>query len=76
MHTQYGPPEVVRIMELPKPTPKDNEILVRVYATTVNRTDAGFRSAVYVISRLFSGLFKPKQQILGCEFAGVVVACG
>ena len=57
VHTQYGPPEVVRIMELPKPTPKDNEILVRVY----------------VISRLFSGLFKPKQQILGCEFAGVVL---
>jgi NADPH:quinone reductase-like Zn-dependent oxidoreductase len=76
VHTEYGPPEVVRIQELPKPTPKDNEILVRVYAATVNRTDAGFRSAVYVISRLFSGLFKPKQQILGCEFAGVVAACG
>lgn len=76
VHTQYGPPEVVQVMEIPKPTPKENELLVKVYASTVNRTDAGFRSAVYIISRLFSGLFAPKQQTLGCEFAGIVEAIG
>jgi NADPH:quinone reductase-like Zn-dependent oxidoreductase len=72
IHTKYGPPEVASLQEVPKPSPKDNEILVKVYASTVNRTDSGFRSAEYVISRFWSGLFKPKFQTLGSEFAGVV----
>jgi NADPH:quinone reductase-like Zn-dependent oxidoreductase len=76
VYTKYGPPEVVSIMELAKPMPKDNEVLVKVYASTVNRTDAGFRSAEYFISRFWSGLFRPKFQILGCEFAGVIEATG
>ena len=76
VHYQYGPPEVVSIQEVPKPVPGANDILVKVYASTVNRTDCGFRSAVYVISRLFSGLFKPKNPILGCEFAGIVEETG
>lgn len=76
IHTKYGPPEVVKIMDVPKPTPLGNEVLVRVYASTVNRTDSGFRSAEYFISRFWSGLFRPKQQILGCEFSGVVEAVG
>lgn len=75
-HTQYGPPEVVRIVELDKPVPKDGEILIRVYASTVNRTDSGFRSAEYIISRFWSGLFKPNQTTLGSEFAGVVESIG
>ncbi len=76
VHTTYGPPEVASLQEVPKPFPKDNEILVKVYASTVNRTDAGFRSAEYFISRFWSGLFKPKFQTLGCEFAGVVEDTG
>ncbi|MDO8951772.1 MAG: NAD(P)-dependent alcohol dehydrogenase, partial [Draconibacterium sp.] len=76
IHTRYGPPEVIQLAEVPKPTPKENEILIKVYATTVNRTDCGFRSAEYFISRFFSGLFKPKNQTLGNEFAGVVEATG
>lgn len=76
VHTSYGPPEVASLQEVPKPIPKDNEILVKVYASTVNRTDAGFRSAEYFISRFWSGLFKPKVQTLGCEFAGVVEDTG
>jgi NADPH:quinone reductase-like Zn-dependent oxidoreductase len=67
---------VVQIQEIATPTPKPHELLIKVDTSTVNRTDAGFRSAVYVISRLFSGLFKPKQQTLGCEFSGVVSKCG
>jgi len=76
IHTRYGQPEVLQLVEVPKPTPKDKEVLIKIYATTVNRTDCGFRSAQYFISRFFSGLFKPKNQILGNEFAGVIEAIG
>ncbi len=76
VYTKYGPPEVVRVLEVPKPTLKEIEVLVKVYSSTVNRTDSGFRSAEYFISRFWSGLFKPKYQILGCEFAGVIEAIG
>ena len=76
IHTQYGPPEVLQLKEIPKPTPKDNEVLIKVHATTVNRTDCGFRSAEYFISRFFSGLFKPNNQTLGNEFAGEIEAIG
>ncbi len=76
IYTEYGPPEVAKLMEVSKPFPKDNEVLVKVYASTVNRTDAGFRSAEYFISRFWSGLFRPKYQILGCEFAGIIEEIG
>jgi NADPH:quinone reductase-like Zn-dependent oxidoreductase len=76
VYTQYGPPEVVHVMDVEKPSPKDNEVLIKVHASTVNRTDCGFRSAEYFVSRFFSGLFRPKNQILGNEFAGVVEATG
>lgn len=76
IHTRYGPPEVAKLMEVEKPQPKETEVLVKVYATTVNRTDSGFRSAEYVISRLFSGIFRPKHQTLGNEFAGIIEAIG
>ncbi len=76
IHTQYGPPEVAQLKDIPKPMPKENELLVKVYASTVNRTDSGFRSAEYFISRFWSGLFKPKQQTLGSEFSGIVEAVG
>ena len=76
VYEKYGPPEVVFIREVQKTAPEDNEILLKVYSSTVNRTDAGFRSAVYVISRFFSGLFHPKRQILGSDFAGVIEAVG
>jgi len=76
IHTQYGPPEVAKLKEVPKPIPKDNEILIKVYASTVNRTDSGFRSAEYFVSRFWSGLFRPKYQTLGCEFSGIVEEIG
>ena len=76
VHTVYGPPEVVSIREVSKPLPNDQEVLVKVFASTVTRTDAGFRSAEYFISRFWSGLFRPNQPILGCEFAGVVEEVG
>ncbi|MBC7509558.1 MAG: NAD(P)-dependent alcohol dehydrogenase [Ferruginibacter sp.] len=76
VYTKYGPPEVAQLMEVPKPIPKATEVLIKVYASTVNRTDAGFRSAEYFISRFWSGLLRPKFSILGCEFAGVIEEIG
>ncbi len=76
VYTKYGPPEVAKLLEVPEPSPKDNEVLVKVYASTVNRTDSGFRSAEYFISRFWSGLLRPKCQILGCEFAGIIEEIG
>lgn len=76
VYKKYGPPEVAQLMEVPKPIPKDNEVLVKVYSSTVNRTDSGFRSAEYFVSRFWSGLFRPKLQILGSEFAGIVEEIG
>jgi NADPH:quinone reductase-like Zn-dependent oxidoreductase len=76
VYTRYGPPEVATLSEVPKPLPKANELLIKVYASTVNRTDSGFRSAQYFISRFWTGLLRPKYQILGCEFSGVVEEIG
>jgi NADPH:quinone reductase-like Zn-dependent oxidoreductase len=72
----YGSPEVIEIASVPKPTYNDNEILVRVYASSVNRTDSGFLRAKPAIVRLFSGITKPKRVVLGCEFAGNIEAVG
>jgi NADPH:quinone reductase-like Zn-dependent oxidoreductase len=76
VRTRYGPPGVVRIVEVAKPTAGDHQVLVRVHATTVNRTDCGFRAAKPWIVRFFSGLIRPKVTVLGTEFAGVVEAVG
>jgi NADPH:quinone reductase-like Zn-dependent oxidoreductase len=76
IYKKYGPPEVVSLAEVEMPVPKSNEILIKVKYATVNRTDCGFRSAEYFISRLFSGLFRPKNQVLGNEFAGIIEEIG
>ena len=76
IYTKYGPPEVAKLAEVAKPIPKDNEVLIKVFASTVNRTDCGFRSAEYFISRFWSGLLRPKFNILGCEYAGEVEDTG
>jgi NADPH:quinone reductase-like Zn-dependent oxidoreductase len=76
VNTEYGSPEVVKLMEVDKPIPNKKEVLIKVYATTVNRTDRGFRSAEYFISRFWTGLFKPKYKTLGCEFAGEIEQVG
>jgi NADPH:quinone reductase-like Zn-dependent oxidoreductase len=67
---------VVRITEVEKPTTKENEVLVKIHATTVNRTDSGFQAGKPFIVRFFSGLSKPRATILGTEFAGMVEAIG
>jgi NADPH:quinone reductase-like Zn-dependent oxidoreductase len=77
VYTRYGPPEVLQLKEVPRPSPKDNEILIKVHVTTVNRTDCGFRKPEYpLIIRPINGLFMPKRTILGNEFAGEIEAVG
>jgi NADPH:quinone reductase-like Zn-dependent oxidoreductase len=76
VYARYGPPEVVRVVDVPTPVPEADEVLVKVCATTVNRTDCGFRGAKPWFIRPFSGLVRPRVKILGNEFAGEVEAVG
>ena len=76
IYTRYGTPEVVSVVETATPQPGPKEVLIKIHATTVNRTDTGFRSAEYFVSRFWSGLLKPHTPILGNEFAGEIVAVG
>lgn len=76
LNERYGPPDVISIRDVPTPKPGKGEILVRVYATTVNRTDACALRAHPFFVRLSSGLLRPKNRILGLDFAGVVEQVG
>jgi NADPH:quinone reductase-like Zn-dependent oxidoreductase len=76
VHIRYGPPEVVRVVDVPAPAVKDNEVLVKVNATTVNRTDCGFRGAEPFFIRALTGLVRPRVTILGNEFAGQIEEIG
>jgi len=74
--TRYGPPDVVKIGQVPTPTPEAGEVLIRVHATTVNRTDCGELAPHPFFARLFYGLRRPNRSIFGMDFAGVVETVG
>ena len=76
VNTEYGGPDVLRFVEVERPVPADDEVLVEVHATTVNRTDCGCRAPWPWFIRLFAGLRRPRRTILGSEFTGVVVEAG
>lgn len=76
VNIRYGPPDVVTVREVPRPEPGPGEVLVRVRATTVGRTDCGALRAHPAFTRLFTGLLRPKRTILGMDFAGEVEAVG
>jgi NADPH:quinone reductase-like Zn-dependent oxidoreductase len=86
VYDRYGPPEVQHLEDVERPVPKDDEVLVKIYVTTVNRTDCAVRSGATLATRLgysyfttgsiFKALLRPEQKILGTELAGEVVAVG
>ena len=83
VYDRYGPPEVLRLEEIERPVPNEDEVLIRIHATTVTRADCATREAnrrgglvVTLISRLISGIRRPRQRILGTELAGEVEAVG
>jgi NADPH:quinone reductase-like Zn-dependent oxidoreductase len=76
VHDKYGPPDVLRLEDVQRPVPKDDEVLVRIHATTVNRTDTALRAAEPFASRFITGLRRPKRRILGSELSGEVEAVG
>mgnify|MGYP000892762056 FL=1 len=73
VHRKYGlPSEVINIEAIAKPVCKAGELLIKVHCSSVNCTDCGFVRAKPFVTRFFSGLRKPKRQVLGCEFAGII----
>lgn len=78
---RYGPPEVLKIVEIAKPAPKDNEVLIRIRATTVTVADSRIRAfrvpaSFWIPGRLALGITKPRKSVLGVEFAGEVESVG
>jgi NADPH:quinone reductase-like Zn-dependent oxidoreductase len=76
VHDRYGPPGVLRLENVDRPVPKDDEVLIKVYATTVSRTDSALRAGQPFVSRFITGLRRPRRKILGSDLAGVVEAVG
>ncbi len=76
VYAEYGLPHVLAVKSVNKPVPKDNEVLIKVFATTVNRTDCAILTARPFIMRFVTGLFKPKKPIPGTDFAGLIEGVG
>ncbi|WP_320046506.1 NAD(P)-dependent alcohol dehydrogenase [uncultured Ilyobacter sp.] len=76
VHKKYGSPDILQIKEVEKPIPNDNEVLIKIYATSVNRTDCATLRGIPLLTRVATGIFRPKIQISGSEFAGIVEETG
>jgi NADPH:quinone reductase-like Zn-dependent oxidoreductase len=76
VYTKYGSPDVLHLMEVDKPSPKESEVLIKVVASSVNEWDNGLIKGEGLLTRLLGGLFKPKNKILGADVAGIIEAVG
>jgi NADPH:quinone reductase-like Zn-dependent oxidoreductase len=76
VYEKYGSPDVLELREIAKPSVADDEVLVKVHAASIQQTDINFRTGTLFLARVLAGLFKPKNQILGCDYSGAVEATG
>ena len=76
VQTKYGPPEVLQLQQVEKPVPQEDQVLIKIHATTVTAVDCTFRQGSPLIGRFFAGLTKPKNPIPGTEFSGEIEAVG
>jgi NADPH:quinone reductase-like Zn-dependent oxidoreductase len=76
VHDRYGPPDVLHVEDVERPVPKDDEVLIRVHATTVSRTDCALRAAEPFFSRFITGVRRPRRRVLGSDFAGEITEAG
>ena len=76
VYEKYGPPETLSQVEVAKPVPAAGEVLIKIHATTVTPVDVAFRAGTPIFARLYTGLLRPKNPVLGTELAGVVAAVG
>lgn len=76
VYEKYGSPDVLELREIDKPSVADDEVLVKTHAASIQQTDIRFRTGTPFLARVLGGLFRPKNQILGCDYAGVVEATG
>jgi NADPH:quinone reductase-like Zn-dependent oxidoreductase len=72
----YGSPEVLQLREIEKPPVADDQVIVKVHAASIQQTDTNFRSGTPFLARVISGLLRPKNQILGCDYSGIIEATG
>ena len=76
VYERYGPPDVLQLKEVEKPTPKDNEVLIKIYATVVGPAECAARRGYPFMIRFITGLIRPKNPILGAELAGEIESVG
>ncbi len=76
VHDRYGGPEVLRIDDVARPVPKENEVLVAVHASSITRSDCAYRASHPFFSRIFTGLLRPRERTVGTELSGVVAEVG
>jgi len=76
VYEKYGSPDVLELREIAKPSVADDEVLVKVHAASIQQTDINFRTGTPFLARVLAGLFKPRNQILGCDYSGTVEATG
>lgn len=76
IYKKYGSPEMLELVDLPQPTPQRDEVLIKIMATSVTQVDTAFRSGSSLLTRLYTGLFKPKHSVLGTELSGIIESVG
>jgi len=76
VHKKYGSPDILQLIDIKKPVPSDDEVLIKIYATSVNRTDCASLRGKPLLTRVATGIFKPKLEISGSEFSGIVEETG